>query len=183
MDHRLSHEILTFVSESPSNYYFNYTTDPSNRSHLSPVFNIERDRDLNIRALAAIQSTAIKTLNELHWVALAKGYLEGLTHARLTISNGVSFQGPSLEKLNQDLNPNSPPFLVSDFSLIQHPSPGLGVRTTHQFFETRLNYLPLSEFPLMVSFERPFIHKSKIGLNYRWSDRQNDLFTTFLIHF
>jgi hypothetical protein len=183
MDHRLSGEILYFVSELPSNYYSNFTTDPSNRSPLSPVFSLERDRELNLSAQAAIQSTVIKTLNDLHWVAIAKGYLEGLTHARLTISNGISFQGPSLGKLNQDLNPNSPPLLVSDFSLTQFPTPGLAIRTAHQLFETRLNYIPLNEFPLTVRVERSFILKSKIGLNFRWSEEQNDILTTFQMPF
>ena len=182
MNTRISSKVETNISKSPSSFYLSSRFDQTGGFN-SPLLEEYLDQERMASAKTAFQDTVLQTLNDIELVALARGYLEGLTHAQLIVSDRISFRGPSLNRSQNLASSKKPPLMQSDLSVLELPSPGLSLRTSLQQFESHLSYLPLSSFPLTLSLEHPFLLRSKIGLNYRWSTTENDLITTFFVNF
>ena len=97
MNNRFSDKLETNMSKSPSRFYFSGTLEQI-RGFNSPLLEEHLNRERIASAKTAFQDTVMQALNDIEFVVLARGYLEGLTHAQLIVSDQISFQGPSLNR-------------------------------------------------------------------------------------
>ena len=182
LDDRFSSEIKNKFSDHSTGYHFDVWGPYFKHTNNKRLQN-EYNQDLKYTTQSALQAAFSKTINEIRWVLMVKDYVDRLTSTQVRISKDFSFQGLSRNQnsLNGSLEENS--LFVGNFSLADFPSLGIKLHTSNQLFETSLNYIPLNQFPFSVKMERIFIYNSNIGLNFNWSNQENNLYTTLLFNF
>ena len=182
LDDRFSSEIKNKFSDPSTGYHYVFWK-PDFKHHNNKTLQYAFNQDLKSTTQSALQAALSETINEIRWVLMLRDYMDQLTSIQVHISKDFSFQWLSQNQtsLIGSLEENS--LFVGNLFLADFPFLGIKLHTSNQFFETRLDYIPLNQIPFSVKMERIFFQNSKIGLNYSWSPLENNLYTTLRFNF
>ena len=182
LDNRFSSEIKNKFSDHITRYNF-YFWEPISVHSNNKMLQYEATQDIKTTTQSALQTAFSKTINQIRWVLRLKDTMNQVTSTQVRIPKDFLFQGdtPKQNSLNGLSEENY--FFIANLSLAEFPSLGIKLHTSNQHFETSLKYIPQNSIPFSVRMERTFTHNSKIGINYSWSNHQNNLYSTLLFNF